>query len=69
MSTDAAARLRMAFEMAEMGARMVEAKYRREHPDATDEAVADHIARWWGDRPGAPHGDAAGRPVPVTRLA
>lgn len=68
MSMIAAARLRMAFDMAEMGAHMVEAKYRREHPGATDKSVADHMTRWWGHRPGAAHGDSAGQPVPVGRI-
>lgn len=54
-----------AFELAELGARMVEARFRREHPDATDEAVAAHVRAWWLDRPGAPDGDCIGRQRPI----
>jgi hypothetical protein len=50
--------------MADMAARMVETKYRREHPEACDADVLAHVNAWWQDRPGAPHGDAVGRVVP-----
>ena len=59
----------IAFELAEMGARMVEARYRREHPDAdaadADDEVAAHVRAWWLDRPGAPHGDCPVRRTPT----
>lgn len=65
----------IAFELAEMGARMVEARYRREHPDADADAdagadaddaeVAAHVRAWWLDRPGAPHGDRPVRRTPT----
>lgn len=57
--------LATALELAELGARMVEAKFRREHPDATDQEVAARVNEWWSDRPGAPHGDCPGRSIPV----
>lgn len=59
----------IAFELAEMGARMVETKFRREHPDADDDEVAAHVRAWWLDRPGAPHGDCPGRPLPLDRFS
>lgn len=52
--------VQVACELAEMGADMVAARYRREHPDAADEEVAAEVQRWWLDRPGAPDGDAVG---------
>jgi hypothetical protein len=53
--------LAIAFELAEMGARMVETRFRREHPEATDAEVAERLRAWWHDRPGAPQGDCPGR--------
>lgn len=44
-----------------MGAHMVEARFRREHPDAPEDEVAARVRAWWLDRPGAPDGDAVGR--------
>ncbi len=60
MSADSVSGVQVACELAEMGADMVAARYRREHPDATDAEVAEQVQRWWLDRPGAPHGDAVG---------
>lgn len=54
--------IQVAFDLAETAALMVEATYRRKHPDASDDEVAEHVRRWWGERPGAVHGDAPGRP-------
>lgn len=36
---------------------------RREHPDATDEAIEAMLVAWLETRPGAEHGDAWGRPI------
>ena len=69
MAEPAKSGMQIACEMADMAARMVEARYRREHPEASDDEVRAHIRAWWSDRPGAPYGDAAGRPVPVDRFA
>jgi hypothetical protein len=62
MSARAVSGVHVACELAEMGAHMVEARFRREHSDASDDEVAEHVRRWWIDRPGAPDGDAVGRP-------
>jgi Rv0078B-related antitoxin len=40
---------------------MVEAKHRREHPEATEAEIVLVVQRWWSDRPGAAQGDAVGR--------
>ncbi|MEQ1872624.1 MAG: hypothetical protein ABL953_02765 [Ilumatobacteraceae bacterium] len=55
----------IACDLAESAAQMVEARFRREHPSASDEEVARCVQRWWSDRPGAPHGDAVGRVRPI----
>lgn len=60
--------VRIACELADLAARMVEARYRREHPDADESEVSAHVAAWWKDRPGAPHGDCVRRPLPVDRF-
>ena len=53
--------LQLACELAELGAQLVEQRYRRDHPDASDDVVVAHVRTWWLDRPGAPDGDAVGR--------
>jgi hypothetical protein len=50
----------IAIQLAEFGAEMVAAKFRRDHPDATAEEVAQRVNEWWMERPGAPFGDAIG---------
>jgi hypothetical protein len=59
--------LETAFELADFAARMVETKFRRENPDATDEQVRAAVGAWWADRPGAPDGDSPGRLVTLPR--
>jgi hypothetical protein len=58
--------LKIVFEMFELATGMVAARYRREHPDASDAEVEAVVAAWISDRPGAPGGDAPGvaRSVP-----
>jgi len=53
--------LQVACELAELGAQLVERRYRRDHPDVSDEVVRAHVRAWWFDRPSAPDGDAVGR--------
>lgn len=62
MSSGAVSGVAIACELAEMGAHMVEARFRREHPDVSEGDVAEQVRRWWLDRPGAPDGDAVGIP-------
>lgn len=61
--------LATAFELADLGARMVETRFRRDHPNATDDEVAARVSEWWHDRSGAPDGDCPGRSIPVDRFA
>ena len=50
----------VACQLAEFGAAMVAEKHRREHPEATEDEVDAAVGHWWGERPGAPDGDAPG---------
>lgn len=61
MSTPAE-RMRIAFDLFEMGERMYRQRMRREHPDADDAAIDELVTAWLHERPGAEHGDAPGRP-------
>ena len=62
MSDGGGARLLAALDMFEVGIQMQRSRLRREHPDAADTEIADMLEAWLLDRPGAPHGDAVGRP-------
>jgi hypothetical protein len=57
-----ARRLRVALDMYEFGERMERARLRREEPDATDDEIEQEVRAWRLRRPGAPAGDAVGRP-------
>jgi Rv0078B-related antitoxin len=54
--------LRLALDMYEFGEQMQRARLRRLHPNATDGEIDAAIASWLLSRPGAPLGDAVGRP-------
>ena len=57
----------VAIELLELALLMRAERHRREHPGATEEEVAAVVQAWKVDRPGAPHGDGNGRPVPWPR--
>lgn len=57
-----AERVRLALDMYEFGERMARSGLRRRHPGATGEQITRMLAEWRTARPGAPSGDAAGRP-------
>lgn len=62
-STAAAAeRLRTALELFETGEAMMRQTLRRGHPNAGEAEIERLLVSWLHDRPGAPNGDAAGRP-------
>jgi len=50
----------VAGELADFGAELVALRYRREHPDCTEDDVRAAVRAWWSDRRGAPDGDVAG---------
>jgi len=58
----AAERLRLALDLCALGEQMMRQVLRRRFPDASDEDVERRLAAWFSERPGAEHGDAAGRP-------
>ena len=55
-------RFRLALDMYEFGERMARSALRRRHPLASDEELAQMLREWRQARPGAPGGDAPGRP-------
>jgi hypothetical protein len=56
------AKLRMALDMYEFGEQAQRNRLRRLHPDASYEEIEMAIRAWRVSRPGAPMGDAMGRP-------
>ncbi len=59
---DAAARLRAACELFDVGVALRQARLRRENPDLSDDEIEAAIVRWLHDRPGAEFGDYPGPP-------
>ncbi len=57
-------RLRVAFDLFEVGVQMTRSRLRREHPDFTDEQIEASVMAWLHDRPGAPFGDYPGSASP-----
>jgi hypothetical protein len=63
----AAARLNHALALFEFGESIQREQLRRRHPDASPDEIERMLVAWLRDRPGAEHGDAAGRPIPWPR--
>jgi hypothetical protein len=61
-SEEMSRRFRLALDMYEFGERMAWSNLRRRHPEATNEQIAFMLRKWRSARPGAPDGDAVGRP-------
>jgi hypothetical protein len=59
----AAARLRAAIEMFEAGVEMMRQTLRRTNPGLDGDEVETRLRAWLAERPGAPFGDAVGRPA------
>ncbi|HMB79679.1 MAG TPA: hypothetical protein VKI43_06415 [Vicinamibacterales bacterium] len=59
---DPAAKLRLACDLFDSGVAMMRQTLRRRRPSAPDSAIADELAAWLRERPGAEFGDAPGRP-------
>ena len=62
MDGDAAARLRIALELHELGVEMQRQRLRRERPQLTEAGLDRALRDWLHERPGAEHGDAPGKP-------
>ncbi len=60
---NAAARLRTAFDLFVAGERMMRQNLHRRHPEADDAVIELMLRNWLRQRPGAEHGDGAGRRV------
>jgi hypothetical protein len=60
-------RIREAFDLFEAGVSMMRARLRREHPDADADEIEQLLNEWLSTRPGAEHGDSAGRPTTLGR--
>jgi hypothetical protein len=59
--------LALALELTDLGLRLRAQRFRREHPTASEDEVEAFVRQWLLDRPGAPYGDAPGRPVTFPR--
>jgi hypothetical protein len=64
MSPDqlAAQRFAMALELFEAGEAIMRQNLRRKFPDADEADIERRLGEWRSSRPGAPHGDAPGKP-------
>ena len=58
---DPAAKLRLALDLFDSGVAMMRETLRRRFPNAPDQTIAEALAAWLRERPGAEHGDTAGR--------
>ena len=58
-----AARMRVALELSAVADAMRAQRFRRERPDASEAEIEALMEAWRGERPGAEHGDSAGRPA------
>jgi Rv0078B-related antitoxin len=64
----AAERLAQTFELFELGVAMMEARLRRQHPNASADKLEHLLDAWLTERPGAEDGDGPGVPVPLDRF-
>lgn len=55
-------KLRAALELHEVGVELMRQNLRRRHPDASEDVIDDLLTDGLQTRPGAEHGDGAGRP-------
>lgn len=53
-------RMRVAFDLFEIGEKLLRQRLRRERPDASEAEIEDTVAGWRTARPGAEIGDAPG---------
>ncbi|MFV1963125.1 MAG: hypothetical protein ACC658_14985, partial [Acidimicrobiia bacterium] len=50
--------LQTTLDLVELGSELMAQRYRREHPEVSEEEIAAAVAGWLGDRSQAPYGDA-----------
>jgi Rv0078B-related antitoxin len=58
-----AKRMQMAFELYETAQRIMRQNLRRRFPELDNAEIEKRLIAWRHQRPGAEHGDGAGRPV------
>jgi len=58
---DPAAKLRLALDLFDSGVAIMRESLKRRFPEASDQTVAEALDAWLRQRPGAEHGDTAGR--------
>jgi hypothetical protein len=68
-SSPEANRLRTAFELFDAGVQLMKARLRRNRPNASQAELDALLSEWLLDRPGAPLGDAPGRPIVWRRVS
>ncbi len=54
--------LQLALDLFEAAEALMRQNLRREFPNASEEEIEGKLVKWLQDRPGAPHGDAPGKP-------
>ncbi len=59
-----AEKLRLTLDLAEAGLDFQRERLRRDDPDAAAAEIERRLIAWLRERPGAEHGDGAGRPAP-----
>ena len=59
----AAERFQLALSLYDLGEKMLRQKLLRKHPKASPGDIEALVDAWRVDRPGAPLGDGAGRPI------
>jgi hypothetical protein len=56
-------RMRVAFDLYDVGEQLLRQRFRREHPEMSPEAIEARVQEWRLRRPGAELGDGEGVPV------
>jgi hypothetical protein len=57
---------RVTLDLFGTGLALMRQNLRRSDPEATEHEIERRLRQWLGHRPGAEHGDCAGRPVDVS---
>jgi hypothetical protein len=63
----AVGRFKVALDLYATGEAVMRHRIRRQNPDLDEAEVEARLVAWLQTRPGAEHGDAAGRPAPWPR--
>ena len=66
-ASNAARTFRLTLDLFDAGVQLMRQNLRRRNPAADDQAIERQLLSWLRERPGAEHGDAAGRPLDIDR--